>query len=113
MAAPTARPPRRPAHRPARAGRQGPVGATLVIYHSAVLAYLTPGDRRRFAATVRALPAAWLSNEGPGVVPGQPIPPYQGVPFVLARDGDTILALTDSHGPWLQWLHRQGHDHPQ
>jgi hypothetical protein len=81
-----------------------PAGATLVIYHSAVLAYLTPGDRRRFAATVRALGAAWLSNEGPGVVPGQPIPPYQGVPFVLARNGDTILALTDSHGTWLQWL---------
>jgi len=26
------------------------------------------------------------------------------VPFALARDGDTILALTDSHGTWLQWL---------
>jgi hypothetical protein len=83
---------------------QAPAGATLVIYHSAVLAYLTPGDRRRFAATARALPAVWLSNEGPGVVPGQPIPPYRGVPFVLARNGDTILALTDSHGTWLQWL---------
>jgi hypothetical protein len=88
-----------------------PAGATLVIYHSAVLAYLTPDDRRSFAATVRALPVVWLSNEGPGVVPGQPIPPYQGLPFVLARDGDTILALTDSHGTWLQWLPRQGQDH--
>jgi hypothetical protein len=37
-------------------------------------------------------------------VPGQPIPPYLGVPFVLARNGDTVLALTDSHGTWLQWL---------
>jgi hypothetical protein len=92
---------------------QAPAGATLVIYHSAVLAYLAPGDRRRFAATVRALRAVWLSNEGPGVVPGQPIPPYQGVPFVLARDGDTILALTDSHGTWLQWFGRSGQDHQQ
>ena len=25
-------------------------------------------------------------------MPGQPVPPYQGVPFVLARDGDTVLA---------------------
>jgi hypothetical protein len=90
-----------------------PAGAILVIYHSAVLAYLTPGDRCRFAATVRALPAIWLSNEAPGVVPGQPIPPCRGVPFVLARDGDAILALTDSHGTWLQWLPRQGQDHPQ
>jgi hypothetical protein len=87
---------------------QAPPGATLVIYHSAVLAYLTPADRRRFASTVRALPAIWLSNEGPGVVPGQPIPPYQGIPFVLARDGHTPLALADSHGTWLDWLPSPG-----
>jgi len=90
-----------------------PPGATLVIYHSAVLAYLTPGDRRSFAATVRALSATWLSNEAPGVVPDQPIPPYQGVPFILARDGDTTLALADGHGTWLEWLPRQGQDHPE
>ncbi|HUY52470.1 MAG TPA: DUF2332 domain-containing protein [Streptosporangiaceae bacterium] len=82
---------------------QAPPDATLVIYHTAVLAYLTPADRERFAAQVRALPAVWLSNEGPGIVPGQPIPPYRGTPFVLARDGRTILALTDSHGTWLDW----------
>jgi hypothetical protein len=83
---------------------QAPAGATLVVYHSAVLAYVTPGDRARFAATVRALPAVWLSSEGPGVVPGLPSPPYQGAPFVLARDGATPLALADGHGTWLQWL---------
>jgi transposase len=88
---------------PALAAR-APAAATLVVYHSAVLAYLTPADRRRFAATVRGLPVVWLSNEGPGVVPGLPIPPYQGAPFVLARDGHTPMALTDSHGTWLQWL---------
>jgi len=83
---------------------QAPAEATLVVYHSAVLAYLTPPDRRRFAATVRGLQAVWLSNEGPGVVPEVPIPPYQGTPFVLAREGRTPIALTDSHGTWLQWL---------
>jgi len=83
---------------------QAPAGATLVVYHSAVLAYLAPADRRRFAATVRALPAVWLSNEAPGVVPEVPIPPYQGAPFVLARDGHPPLALADGHGTWLQWL---------
>jgi hypothetical protein len=88
---------------PALAAR-APAKATLVVYHSAVLAYLTPADRRRFTATVRGLPAVWLSNEGPGVVPDQPIPPSQGVPFVLARDGHTLMALTDSHGTWVQWL---------
>ncbi len=86
-----------------RLAAEAPPHATLVIYHSAVLAYLTPVDRARFAGLVGALPAVWLSNEGPGVVPGQPIPPYRGTPFVLARDGRTILALTDSHGTWLSW----------
>jgi hypothetical protein len=83
---------------------QAPTGATLVVYHSAVLAYLAPADRRRFAETVRELPAVWLSNEGPGVVPALPVPPHQGAPFVLARDGRTPIALTDSHGTWLHWL---------
>jgi hypothetical protein len=83
---------------------RAPAGATLVIYHSAVLAYISPGDRRKFVVGVRALPAVWLSNEGSGVVPGHPIPPHHGMPFVLARDGDTTLALTDSHGTWLHWL---------
>ncbi|MGI8448455.1 MAG: DUF2332 family protein [Streptosporangiaceae bacterium] len=83
---------------------QAPAGATLVVCHSAVLAYVTPGDRERFAATVRALPAIWLSSEGPGIVPGVPVPPYEGAPFVLARDGRTPLALADGHGTWLQWL---------
>jgi len=97
---------------PALAAR-APVGATLVIYHSAVLAYLTPADRRRVARTVRSLPAVWLSNEGPGVVPDQPIPPYQGTPFALARDGGTPLALTDSHGMWLNWLSGPGRNLPE
>ena len=71
---------------------------------TAVLAYVTPEGRQQFAASVRGLRAVWLSSEGPGVVPGLPIPPYQGAPFVLARDGGTPLALADGHGTWLQWL---------
>lgn len=58
-------------------------------------------------------PVLRCEPRGPVPLPGQPIPPYQGVPFVHARDGDTVLALTDSHGTWLQWLPRQGQDHPQ
>jgi hypothetical protein len=81
-----------------------PADATLVVFHSAVLAYVAPGDRQQFAPIVRGLRAVWLANEAPGVVPGLPIPPYQGAPFVLARDGSTPLALADGHGTWLQWL---------
>jgi hypothetical protein len=83
---------------------QAPAGATLVVYHSAVLAYVTPEGRRRFASIVRDLGAVWLSSEGAGVVPGVPIPRHEGAPFVLARDGRTPLALVDGHGDWLQWL---------
>ena len=45
--------------------RPAPPGSTLVIYHSAVLAYVAPGRRRHFAETVTALNAASLSNKGP------------------------------------------------
>lgn len=83
---------------------QAPAEATLVVYHSAVLAYVAPADRQRFADTVRGLPAVWLSNEGPGILPGMAVPAYQGWPFVLARDGQTPIAITDSHGTWLHWL---------
>ncbi len=83
---------------------QAPAEATLVVYHSAVLAYVTPAGRQRFAGIVRGLPAVWLSNEGPAVLPGIAVPAYPGAPFVLARDGQRPLAFTDSHGTWLHWL---------
>ncbi len=88
---------------PALAAR-APAEATLVVFHSAVLAYVAPADRQRFARTVRGLRAVWLSNEGPAILPGIPVPAYQGAPFVLSRDGQTPLAFTDSHGTWLHWL---------
>ena len=83
-----------------------PAGATLVIYHSAVLAYLSPQDRQRFARTVRELDCVWLANEAPGVVPGVPEPDgYRGPgPFVLVRDGQATLAITEGHGGWMHWL---------
>ncbi len=83
---------------------QAPAGATLVVYHSAVLAYVAPEQRQRFADTVRGLADVWLSNEGPGVVPGLAVPDCGDDPFVLARDGRTPLALADGHGTWLRWL---------
>jgi hypothetical protein len=83
---------------------QAPADATLVVYHSAVLAYVTPRGRRQFAAAVRGLGAIWLSNEGPGVVPGLPVPAHQGAPFILGRDATTPLAIADGHGQWLHWL---------
>ena len=83
---------------------QAPAEATLVIFHSAVLAYVAPEGRERFARTVRSLAAAWLSNEAPGVVSGLPFTRFMEGTFVLGYDGRTPLAFTDGHGTWLHWL---------
>jgi hypothetical protein len=83
---------------------KAPPGATVVVYHSAVLAYVRPADRARFARTVRELGAVWLSNESPGVLPGiQPNEP-DAHGFLLVRDGSEPIAVTDSHGTWVRWL---------
>src|SRR5690242_11959122 len=50
--------------------QQAPREATLVIFHSAVLAYVAPARREEFGRTVRSLDAVWISNEAPGVVAG-------------------------------------------
>jgi hypothetical protein len=83
---------------------QAPPDATLVVFHSAVLAYVAKRDRPRFAATVRDLGAVWVANEAPGVVLDLPAPADLSAAFVLARDGRTPLAFTDGHGTWLRWL---------
>jgi hypothetical protein len=83
---------------------QAPAEATLVVFHSAVLAYVARQDRDRFAQTVRGLAAVWLSNEAPGVVPGLPMARFREGTFVLGQGGRTPLAFTDGHGTWLHWL---------
>jgi hypothetical protein len=83
---------------------QAPADATLVIYHSAVLTYVAPQARAGFASIVRSLGATWLSNEGPGVLPGIAVPEHDDASFVLVRDGRTPLALCGGHGSWLHWL---------
>jgi hypothetical protein len=88
---------------PALAAR-APAGATLVVYHSAVLAYVAPKRRRVFADLVRGLGAVWLSNEGPRVLADVPVEAFTGDPFVLVRNGRTPLATADGHGTWLHWL---------
>ena len=88
---------------PALAAR-APAGATLVVYHTAVLGYVAAEDRARFADTVRELGAVWLSNEAPEVMPGVTVPAREGAPFVLIRDGRIPLAYTDPHGTWVHWL---------
>lgn len=85
-----------------------PPGATLVIFHSSVLAYLSPAERREFGQAVAALGAVWLAQESPSVmsstVPGfAPAAPPAGMAYVLTRNGHDALAYADGHGTWLSW----------
>lgn len=89
-----------------RLAAEAPADATLVIFHSAVLAYLEPADRARFTDLVRRLPGRWISNEGHGVVNQLPLPfqPARASSrFVLAVDGEP-RALTDPHGQAITGL---------
>ncbi len=83
--------------------------AEVVVFHSAVIAYLTAPDRVRFATMMAELVAAgrcrWVSNEGPRVLPDvvpagvmAPVGPY----FVLGVDGRGV-AFTHGHGATLDW----------
>ena len=81
-----------------------PPGAAVVVYHSAVLAYVRQADRVRFAETVSEMDAVWLSNEAPGVLPDIDAAKADAHGFLLVRDGTKPLAVTDSHGTWVEWL---------
>jgi hypothetical protein len=88
-----------------------PPEATLVVYHSSVLGYVSPSGRARFAEAVAGLGAVWLSQEAPDVLAGLPGfpgglpgPGCDGVCYLLTRDGQEGLAYADNHGTWLRWL---------
>jgi hypothetical protein len=83
---------------------EAPSDATLVVFHSAVLAYVDQDRHRDFAAAVERLGAVWLSNEASGVLKLRLGVPHRQGQFVLVRDGRTPLALTDPHGTWVEWL---------
>ena len=78
---------------------------TVVVFHSAVIAYLEGPDRERFHDRMLELVAAgrchWVSNEGKGVLPRVtrtgPEVPEALTTFVLGVDGQTV-AWTHGHG---------------
>ena len=90
-----------------RAAAAGPV----VVFHSAVIAYLEPDDRDRFHRLMTDLVTGgvchWVSNEAKRVLPavtatGPPIP--EDMPtFVLGVDGRAV-AWTHGHGRSMSWF---------
>jgi hypothetical protein len=84
-----------------------PPDATLVVFHSAVLAYLGQEQRSRFTDVMHALKSTravhWVSNEAPGVIGGADIDPRPHGRFILAHD-TVPVAVTGPHGHSLAWL---------
>jgi len=91
----------------ARAGVDG----TVVVFHSAVIAYLEAADRQRFQEMMTGLVEEgrchWVSNEGPNVLPdvtaNGPSAPDGMSAFVLGVDGRAV-AWTHGHGQSMTWL---------
>jgi hypothetical protein len=92
---------------PALVTRAAAYGA-VVVFHSAVAAYLPVPDRERMLAMMRDLVADgchWVSNEAPGIFPevSSAAPPPTPRRFELALDG-RVVAHTHGHGHDLRWL---------
>lgn len=85
---------------------QAPRDATLVVFHSAVLAYVPDHrDRTAFADTVMGLDAVWIANEDSGLFEHKPEPrePWPRGRLLLTRDGQPV-AWNDGHGTSTEWL---------
>jgi hypothetical protein len=94
---------------------QAPADAALVVFHSAVMAYLDAGGRARFRRTMAELAAErrchWLSNEGHTVLAqtdGSTVVPEMDDArlrgrFLLVHDGGPA-AIAGPHGQSLEWL---------
>ncbi|HET8780416.1 MAG TPA: DUF2332 domain-containing protein [Agromyces sp.] len=83
-----------------------PPDATLVVFHTAVLAYLDEAGRARFAEQVRDLPGHWLSVEARTIMPGIRVRDdveNDSTDMVLALDG-VQLAWAQPHGRSIRWV---------
>ena len=91
----------------AACARSAPSDAQLVVFHSAVLAYVPDqAARDMFARAVRDIGAVWISNEMPGAFPSMRAQLSQPGPrgaFLLAVNGVPV-AWTDPHGAWIEWI---------
>jgi hypothetical protein len=86
---------------------QAPPDATLVLFHSAVLAYIESArERRALASTIARLGAVWISNEAPAFSPCEGMQASNFCPagqFLLVQDRIPV-ACVDPHGRFARWL---------
>lgn len=84
-----------------------PKDAQLLVFHTAVLAYVSAqSDRDAFVEMVRRTGAVWISNEVPSVFPEiakrAPSPPSAGH-FLLSINAEPV-AWTGPHGQSIDWF---------
>lgn len=86
---------------------EAPKDATLVIFHTAVLAYVSPREAREaFARSAQSLCDFWIANEAPGVFPDIAARAARSGPdgwFLVSVNGEPV-AWTDPHGAGLEWI---------
>ncbi|MEV8512339.1 DUF2332 domain-containing protein [Dactylosporangium sp. NPDC051484] len=92
----------------AEAGDAVRAGATLVVFHTAVLDYVPEPGRGAFVDRVRRLDGHWLSQERPGMLPRidarLPGPSSADtIAYVVSLD-ERPLAFSALHGAWLRPL---------
>ena len=93
-----------------------PDDAHLVVFHSAVLSYVSADHRQAFAAVLasesKRRDVVWVSNEGQGIIPeiAALAPPLNDLQFLLGRTTfthgrrhDELLGLAHPHGAELTW----------
>jgi len=91
-------------HDMAALAAEAPKGATLVVFHTAVLAYVREAaDRAAFAQTVKDLGAQWVSNESANLSHVPDLTLRLWGRFVLTLNG-IPQAYTDPHGAAMDWL---------
>jgi hypothetical protein len=87
--------------------QEAPKDATLVVFHTAVLAYVAdPAQRQGFGRRAMSAAHYWISNEAPRVLPeiaGDT--PKTDTPgrFLMAINGEPV-AWTDPHGGAMEWI---------
>ena len=86
---------------------EAPGDATLVIFHTAVLAYVrSPAERAEFARLAMSHCDFWVASEAPQIFPDIAARTGEAGPagsFLIAVNGAPV-AWADPHGAWLRWI---------
>jgi hypothetical protein len=86
---------------------KAPAEAAVVVFHTAVLAYLDEEGRARFADQMASLPVHWVSNETPQTFPSiaaLAAPPTAPQALTLLALDGVPMAYATPHGQYLSGL---------